>query len=123
MLAAVAALVVGYVPLTGLDHLHLHVDHGLHVFHDHLHIGHHEHDHHHRHPAEPGGSPDDDDSGDEQDRRSVVVSLGHAAQIRPPAVEIANSEAAVVRIPTRSAAVVVEATLHPSWNPRAPPAG
>jgi len=123
VLAAVAALVIGYVPLTGLDHLHLHIDHGHEFFHDHLHIGHHEHGDRHDHPAEPSDDHDHGDPGDEQDLGSAVVSLGQAAQVRPPAVEIEGS-ASPVRgrtLPASDCAFDQE-PLHPSWDSRAPPA-
>jgi hypothetical protein len=114
-------LVLSYVPLTALDHLHLHIDHGLHLFHEHLHIGHHEHeteDRHrrdHREPHDPGQSDDECPSS------SAVISLGQAAQVRPVAVflDVAGAQAAV---PSPELAVVpFEEPTHHSRNPRAPP--
>lgn len=118
--AAVVALVVTYVPLTGLDHLHLHIDHGLQFFHDHLHIGHHEHDHSHR--TQPSDNHNDNDSGDEQDLESAVVSVGHAAQVRPAVVDVEDAASSIAGRTALPANRATDQPLHPSWDSRAPPA-
>lgn len=120
-IAAVAVLVVGYVPLTGLDHLHLHIDHGVRLFHDHLHIGNHQHAHHHQNPAEPVKDTERDDRGEDRDPVSAVVSLGHPAQVRPPAVRIADSASPIAGRTVQPVVIPFVEPLHPSWDSRAPP--
>ena len=121
MLAAIAALVVGYVPLTGLDHLHHHIDHGLEFFHDRLHIGHHDHGGPDEHPADPREEHDDGDPGDESESGSAVVSLGQSAQVQPPAVEIDDSASPTVGHTQLRVVRAFDQPLHPSWDSRAPP--
>ncbi len=118
MFAAIVTLIVSYVPLTGLDHLHLHLDHGLRFFHDHLHIG--QHDHGHPHDTEPSENHDDD-SGEDKDPGSAVVSLGHAAQVLPSAVEFEGPSSPVADQTALVDAIAFDETLHPSWDSRAPP--
>lgn len=118
VLVAVVALVLGYVPETGLDHLHLHVKNGHEFVHDHLHVGLHEH-------GQPGpAAPADthDDHGETPGRRSAMVSYAQAAQQRPPSVEVAQ-----VAIPADEAPWFGvhqggrSAEVHRPSNPRAPP--
>ena len=118
MLAAVVTLVVTYVPLTGLDHLHLHIDQGLQFFHDHLHIGHHEHGQPHQ--AQPSENHDDD-SSEEQDLESAVVSLGHGAQVQAAVVNVETADSSVEGRTALPADRATDQPLHPSWDSRAPP--
>jgi hypothetical protein len=119
-LVTIAMLVVAYVPETGLDHLHLHVEDGHEFVHDHVHVGHHEHDHDH-HPAAPTDTHDD--HGTSPHGRSAVVSYSQAAQVLPPSVDVAWVATAVEeRAWLELDQGERSAKVHPPWSPRAPPA-
>jgi hypothetical protein len=118
--ATVAVLVIGYIPLTALNHLHLHIDRGLEFIHDHLHIGHHEHG---RHNTDSHQDTRHDDADEEPLQPSSVVTFALGAQVRPPAVEIQAVRAAVEERPWIATDHDVRTVaLHPSWDSRAPPA-
>jgi hypothetical protein len=123
-LAAVPLLVFGYLPLTAFDHLHLHIAPNAEFFHDHPHLGHHDHGgHHHHHDAEPAGDDPDHEGSDEPRRGVFVVSYGQSAQLRPGGVEIpAAMRAAGDRTIRPEHQAVSSGPCHPSWNSRAPPA-
>ena len=115
-----AALVLAYVPLTGLDHLHLHLEHGLRFAHDHLHVGHHEHSH--AEPADP--APDgrgEHRDGDDDSAGSAVVSFGNASQVRPLGIDLERQDSRLPNQGLRDVAIGTGAALRPSWQPRAPP--
>jgi len=118
VLAATVTLIVGYVPTTGLDHLHLHLDHGFRLFHDHLHIGHHDHGHPHD-TTRPENH--DGDSGKDKDPGSAVVTIGHGAQVQPAAVQLDGPSAPVADHTAPVTAVAFDEPLHPFWHSRAPP--
>jgi hypothetical protein len=120
-LVGIAALVVGYVPLTGLDHLHLHIDHGLHFIHDHLHIGQHKHDHVARWSGRPVDRRDHRDSDDDEITGSAVVSFSHSSQLRPPAIDVTGQLSPVATGGEHRFLVDDSSTPHPSWKSRAPP--
>jgi hypothetical protein len=126
-IVAVAALVTGYIPLTGFDHLHLHIDHGVRFFHDHLNIGHHEHGHHHAHgghethPARSSGDRGDGDGSDDSRPASTVVTLGHVAQVVPAEARLEADGTPLLIATSQPTAIERDESLHPSWQSRAPP--
>jgi hypothetical protein len=116
-LAVIPLLILSYLPLTGLDHLHLHISPKIEFIHAHLHIGH----HNHSDPAD--GEPDgaDPDSGDPP-HASAVVSYGHAHQICPDALQLpASPSPSRPRLISAPARPDAKTPAHPSWDSRAPP--
>lgn len=121
VLVTIALIVLGYVPEAGLDHLHRHHEDGFELVHDHIHVGHHEHDHQRHAP----GTADDprDDHGDHAGDRSRVVTYVRAAQVQQPAVEVKATAATFEKPPWFATDPVRRSTAHhPAWGPRAPPA-
>jgi hypothetical protein len=120
VLVTVTPVLIGYVPETGLDHLHLHHKDGVELIHDHVHVGHHEHDSHQHSPGKADESRDD--HGDYPGDRSIVVTYTRAAQVQPPAVVVETAATALEETPWSATDPVRRSTeVHPAWSPRAPP--
>jgi hypothetical protein len=116
--ASIAVLLVTHLSLMGFEQLHLHLDYQGEIIHQHLHAGHHEHDDHHdEKPAERKH----DDSGDRG--RSIVVSFAHGAFVHPAPMPIQAIATRTGRFRVSTAVEIPRiADVHPSRNPRAPPA-